>query len=213
MTPPEIKIAVVGPINLQNQLLVFFIEEKTGASCFICGNVTNSFIENGFDPTALRLVLVDGYGLNKAAILDFLVSRSKMERSKNYFILFNLGSGVGIEKEALAHGVRGFLYEHECADTLLKAINAVLSGEVWISRKKLTELLLTRPPSASLRLPDLTKREVDILICLTKGHSNQMIADTLCISPHTVKTHMVNIFKKINVHNRRKAAQWASKNL
>ncbi len=212
MKPPDIKIAVIGPTNLQNQLLVFFIQKKTGASCFLCNQATNSFIENGFDDKA-GLVLVDCYGLNKAAIVGFLGSRLKRELAQNYFILFNLGSGFEVEKEALAQGVRGFLYEHECADTLLKAIEAVLAGEVWISRKKITEWLLNRSPFPSKKLPDLTTREADILTCLTKGYSNLMIGEKFCISPHTVKTHIANIFKKINVRNRRHAAQWASKNL
>jgi DNA-binding NarL/FixJ family response regulator len=39
---------------------------------------------------------------------------------------------MGIETEALSHGVRGFLYEKDNADTLLKMINAVFSSEIWL---------------------------------------------------------------------------------
>lgn len=213
MKPPDIKIAVVGPLSLQNQLLVFFIQEKTGTSCFLCENAHCSFVENGVDPHVVKLILYDCHGLDKASVLDFLDSRLKRELAHKYFILLNLPPDINIEKEAIAHGVRGFLYKHDNAETLLKAIEAVLDGEVWISRKKLTECLLTRSPANAPRLPELTKREADILTCLTKGYSNQMIGDKLCISTHTVKTHMANIFKKIKVRNRRHAAQWASKNL
>lgn len=213
MNPQDIKITVVGPMSLQNQLLVFFIQEKTGTSCFLCENLHSSFVENGVNSNILKLILFDSYGMNKSAILDLLASRLKKELAHKYFILFNLRSDGGFEKEALAHGVRGFLYENDCADTLLKAINAVLAGEVWISRKKLTDCLLGSGSTNPTRLPDLTKREIDILDCLTKGYSNQMISDNLCISPHTVKTHLSNIFKKISVHNRRHAVHWANKNL
>lgn len=213
MEQPDINIAVVGPLNLQNQLLVFFIQEKTETTCFLCENSHNSFIKNGIDANILKLILFDCYGTNKSAILEFLGSILKRELVHNHLILFNLCPTMEVEKEALAHGVRGFLYENDRADTLLKAINAVLAGEVWISRKKLTECLLSRVTSSPTKLPDLTKREVDILTCLTKGYSNQMISDELCISPHTVKTHLSNIFKKIKVRNRRHAAHWANKNL
>ncbi len=59
----------------------------------------------------------------------------------------------------------------------------------------------------------LTRREIEILDLIADGFSNQQIADELFISPHTVKTHLHNIFKKINVKRRLQAALWAAKNL
>jgi DNA-binding CsgD family transcriptional regulator len=59
----------------------------------------------------------------------------------------------------------------------------------------------------------LTRREREILDLIASGFSNQQIADELFISPHTVKTHLHNIFKKINVIRRLQAALWAAENL
>lgn len=59
----------------------------------------------------------------------------------------------------------------------------------------------------------LTRREREILDLIASGFSNQQIADELFISPHTVKTHLHNIFKKINVKRRLQAALWAAENL
>ena len=59
----------------------------------------------------------------------------------------------------------------------------------------------------------LTHREIEILTMIAHGAPNSLIADQLCISPHTVKTHIYNIFKKIEVPNRLQAAFWAIKNI
>ena len=60
---------------------------------------------------------------------------------------------------------------------------------------------------------DLSQREVELLGLLTLGSSNEVIADKLFISPHTVRTHLNHIFKKINVSSRLEASVWASETL
>lgn len=59
----------------------------------------------------------------------------------------------------------------------------------------------------------LTRREQEILEKIVQGASNKEISQELFISPHTVKTHLHNIFKKINVKGRLQAALWAASNL
>ena len=62
--------------------------------------------------------------------------------------------------------------------------------------------------------PDLlTIREKEILALVSSGYGNQQIADELCISIHTVKTHTYNIYQKIGVSSRLQATLWAAKYL
>ena len=59
----------------------------------------------------------------------------------------------------------------------------------------------------------LTTRETETLQMLTAGYSNARIADELCISLHTVKTHLYNAYKKIKARGRLQAALWTITNL
>jgi NarL family two-component system response regulator LiaR len=52
----------------------------------------------------------------------------------------------------------------------------------------------------------LTERELDVLLCIARGFTNQEIADALFISDRTVRTHVSNIFSKLHLANRTQAA-------
>lgn len=64
--------------------------------------------------------------------------------------------------------------------------------------------------SANTSLPaGLSKREVEVLSMMARGWTNPEISKTLFISPHTVKSHVVNIFNKLGVNHRTQAVVWA----
>lgn len=67
-------------------------------------------------------------------------------------------------------------------------------------------------PIKNMEAP-LTPREIEILEQIAQGASNREIAEGLFISHHTVKTHLHNIFQKINVNGRLQAALWAARHL
>ncbi|MCM0081323.1 response regulator transcription factor [Geomonas sp. Red32] len=141
--------------------------------------------------------------------------------AKNLVVLVNVPTNRGIETDALCQGVRGFVYERDSSDVLLKMIQAVFAAELWVSRNVMTEFIQRssrkfRPEPVlthSQGPAPLTSREMEILNGISSGRSNERIADDLCISLHTVKTHVYHIFKKINVTSRLQAANWSSRYL
>jgi DNA-binding NarL/FixJ family response regulator len=101
-------------------------------------------------------------------------------------------------------------------DIFLKGVKSVLDGKLWFSRDIMTKFIfegIDKDKSLKKSSDRLTERQIEILALVAVGATNEEIADKLYISPNTVKTHLYNIFRKINVPNRVQASLWAAKNL
>ena len=111
--------------------------------------------------------------------------------------------------EALREGACGYLLKDASVDEIATGIWAVARGETPLSPRvaaRLVAQLRESPDSQSVRAPDLTDRQLEILDLLTKGVSNQKIASALYLSEHTVKTHVSSILMKLQAENRIQAA-------
>ena len=116
--------------------------------------------------------------------------------------------------KAVDIGVDGYIMKDSESAELKKAINAVMKGEIYIQPKLIPALnnrLVARDVDKE-KLESLTKREIDVLILVANGMFNKEIAIKLNISERTVKNHISNIFKKLDVSDRTQAAVFAIKN-
>ena len=210
------QVYVVGPNQLQNELLAYFISNDFGADCRVAAALSDVPAREPDSPNEKRLILYDFSGSNET--LESLIAADENNLLlTDYLVLMNVSNTLTIEIEALQCGVRGFLYYQGGLDILVKMIHAVLNSELWISRGMISELLLidtlrkkSEPPAKNM---NLSPREIQILKAMSKGLTNAKIAQTYCLSPHTVKTHIHHILRKLNVSNRLQAAQWASSHL
>ncbi|MGF1698513.1 LuxR C-terminal-related transcriptional regulator [Vibrio lamellibrachiae] len=111
----------------------------------------------------------------------------------------------------------GVFYNIDDINLLAQGLDKILHGELWLSRKLAQEYILHYRKSASFKTSNsyskLTKREQQIIKLLGNGDTNVEIADKLFVSENTVKTHLHNVFKKINVKNRLQALIWARENI
>ena len=111
-------------------------------------------------------------------------------------------------------GVNGYILKNAESAELKKAIMAVANGESYIQPNLIPSLnsrLIARD-SDKEKIESLTRRELEVLIQLANGSFNKEIATSLNISERTVKNHISNIFKKIDVNDRTQAAVFAIKN-
>jgi two-component system, NarL family, nitrate/nitrite response regulator NarL len=116
---------------------------------------------------------------------------------------------------ALQAGARGYLIKNIDADYLVRAIKRAAAGEPVLAEAMTTKLVAhlqgggTQKPVAPSELDKLTPREKEILACLARGESNKLIARTLEVAESTVKIHVQNILKKLNLTSRVQAAVFA----
>lgn len=116
--------------------------------------------------------------------------------------------------KAMDIGVDGYILKESDFSELKKAIDTVMSNETYI-QPNLIPLLNNRMVSRDKdkdKIEELTKRELEVLIEVANGKLNKEIGNELKISERTVKNHISNIFKKIDVSDRTQAAVFAIKN-
>lgn len=116
--------------------------------------------------------------------------------------------------KAIDIGVNGYILKDSESTELKRAIHAVVNGDSYIQPNLIPALnnrLVARDVDKD-KIASLTRRELEVLIQVANGMFNKEIATNLNISERTVKNHISNIFKKIEVSDRTQAAVFAIKN-
>ena len=118
--------------------------------------------------------------------------------------------------QALQMGARGVVMKEAATQLLMKAIRTVMSGQYWVGREAVGDIVdfMRTNPSGDKppRNYGLTKREMDILTTIVAGLSNKEIARRFALSEDTVKHHLTNIFDKLGVASRLELALFAINN-
>jgi DNA-binding NarL/FixJ family response regulator len=114
---------------------------------------------------------------------------------------------------AFSAGANVFCVKRAQPDDLVSAIRQSFEHSIYFARSS-TQAAgePTRTPSRGEKLAELTKRELEILSLVAEGHSNSQLARMLWVTEQTVKFHLSNIYRKLNVANRTEASRWAQRN-
>jgi DNA-binding NarL/FixJ family response regulator len=212
---PNAFLNIVGRNMMQNELLRSFLEDETGlkSSCF---PDLESIIPIDANESSIPQVFI--LDCKHVDMKKFWTNIREWNRSHDFPCFFVLGNAIAdsaFEKRAMDSGIHGIFYNNDPLPLIVKGICAVLQGDLWYSRKAMAKCLMEEKSLAdSSRHPAafcLTFKEREILACIASGYSSKTIADEFSISLHTVKTHIYNIYKKINVNNRLQASLWATK--
>ena len=111
-------------------------------------------------------------------------------------------------------GVEGYILKDSSSAELVRAIKHIYQGETYIQPDLIPALnsRLVHRDEDREKIETLTRRELEVLKLVAKGHFNKEIAIQLNISERTVKNHISSIFRKIDVSDRTQAAVFAIKN-
>ncbi len=108
---------------------------------------------------------------------------------------------------ALASGAVAYVIKTAHPDDLRSAIRQAFAHSVYLPGSRPAAAQAARV--ATEDLPDLTRRELEILQLVAEGHSNTQLAKMLWVTEQTVKFHLSNVYRKLDVANRTEASRWA----
>ena len=208
---PKGGVVLIGRNDFQNKLLALLIAERIGCSCLV--RSIEDFSGPSFDADVLALLDVEGIA---APDLNVRLQVLATCASVRNIALINADEGVSFEQIVACPGIKGIFCRETSEENFVKGILAIFNGECWLPRKMLFahwEKTSAHKRFFPTETTLLTRKEIDTLKLLVCGHSNNHIAHTLNVSPHTVKTHVYNLFRKLHVGNRVQAVNWALQNI
>jgi DNA-binding NarL/FixJ family response regulator len=164
------------------------------AGCFTTGRAFMDFLQqHRVDIVLLDITLPDGNGVH------FCKEISEHHPHTIIVALSNLNER-SIISQMFRNGAKGYLLKNLSAKELLEALDAVLEGKTAMSVE--VKEIMQQPDLNTLQpVPELTKREKQILQLLAEGRKSAAIAEELFISPLTVKTHRATLLHKFQVNN------------
>jgi len=150
--------------------------------------------------------------------MDGLAAMAEMKKTnaRSAVIVLTTYHNVRYLVRAVIYGAAAYFLKGIAREELLGAIRAVHAGESLLKIPQLRAIVdrvfkedAKLAPTAVKKMKALTRREREILGLVVQGLTNKQIAELLCISQATVKTHVENIIEKLGVSDRTQAAVWA----
>jgi NarL family two-component system response regulator LiaR len=115
--------------------------------------------------------------------------------------------------KAISSGALGYLMKDASPDELVSTIHNVYLNRMSLPPDLARKAILrSQEPESNNAASLLTDREVDVLRCVAQGYSNKQIAAKLSVSTTTVRTHVSNLLRKLNLENRTQLALYARQN-
>ncbi|MDV5168992.1 LuxR C-terminal-related transcriptional regulator [Photobacterium rosenbergii] len=200
--------------SLQSCLFKDFLEKSLNKSIDIM--TFDKFVSGSYVRPDESLVIIDFTYINDEKHQSYYsyITQNELETKE---VLINTPQETDYKILLGWPNITGVFYSNNSLEIVEKGMKCILDGEMWLSRSLSQKIILSYRQRSQLKFnikphTNLTTREKEILDLLILGESNEQIAASLFVSENTVKSHLHNVFKKINAKNRVQAFMWAKNN-
>ena len=205
-TPPQIRIMIVDDhAVIRTGLRMLIEQDQTMNVVAMAGTRAEALLlatQEQPDIILLDLMLGDEDGL------EFLPTLCEMSPRSRVLVLTGVQTTES-HRSAIRRGAMGIVLKQQAAELLLKAIQKVHAGEVWIDRSMMGSVLedvrteRNQAPSVEeTKIARLTPREREVVALVSEGLKNKLIGERLYISETTVTHHLSSVFSKLEVSDR-----------
>ncbi|WP_037586003.1 response regulator [Stenoxybacter acetivorans] len=211
MTPEKIRILLVDDHKLFRSGMKFLLTQQTDFD--VIGEASDGLegvkLAEQLKPDVILLDLDMPVMNGREALPQLLNSNPELT-----VLMLTVSEDVVDLKECMRSGAKGYLLKNIDTDFLIDSIRKAVDGDNVLSPEITTKLInqLRSPQQPTLENTiheTLTPREREILAWLAKGVSNKVIARKLDLAESTVKVHVQNLLRKLELHSRVQAAVYA----
>ena len=208
----KIRVGVVDDHPLYRDGVIFALESEADIEIVAQGETASDAYQITLDhsPDVLLLDMnMPGGGMNAVAKISLRCPSTKT-------LMLTVVDDEEEVRNVLRKGARGYLLKGTSSSELANAIRVVSRGQSYVSPNFAAQLIMSRgaedrePRETTGRFPELSEREVQILLLIHRGLSNRLIGDELGLTEKTVKGYVTSIMEKLHVRNRVEAAMIAA---
>lgn len=215
-THKTIKVTILATYKLARQCLQKLIDQDRNLSVLdtagTTSELTDKVVRRNPDVTLLYLAENEGKNLKIVDSLNQLIPTSRA-------VILSDPNSLLDQTEALKLGVAGIVGSNQSERVLIRAIEQVFDGEVWLNQKLLAQLLDNKFNQSNgkdgtrnfFKVDELTKREVEVVQMIGLGLCNKVIAQKMYISEATIRHHLSSIYSKLQIEDRLNLAIYAYK--
>ncbi|TLS73760.1 helix-turn-helix transcriptional regulator [Photobacterium damselae] len=206
MSQKKFNILLIGLKTMNTELIINQINNNR-LNNISFRNISN--LNYDFKTSSYDLIIIDHHAISINENINKLL---ESKDSETPILIFNIDTDITTDTLLSWPKVKGILSKDSPIEHLIKSITVVIEHGLWLPRQTLEQMLdyyRNHKPSNDTQLlptqPLLTRREKQILGLLTEGKTNIEIAETLFVAETTVKSHIYNLYKKIDVKCRKEA--------